>query len=156
MTDSRTIEIPADMATDVLAILTGALSIGTTEASTAELFLRRALQGDDGERRSSEPCKIIPDGTDTNGDEWHRCTVHGFLIIGDAPVCEGYEPPYFGPYEALEASRQRVREAVEAMHAAGRALQAHESTGDPHTADQLAESAALDARAETMAREGDA
>lgn len=40
-------------------------------------------------------CEMVPDGTDTNGDEWNRCTVHGHLVLGDAYVCEGYVAPAY-------------------------------------------------------------
>jgi hypothetical protein len=42
---------------------------------------------------SSEWCEMVFDGNDANGDVWNRCTVHGYLVFGDAYVCEGYEPP---------------------------------------------------------------
>ena len=48
---------------------------------------------DDTLRRDSRACEMVPDGRDTNGDEWNRCTVHGFQVLGDAYVCEGYTPP---------------------------------------------------------------
>jgi len=44
---------------------------------------------------SSTYCVIVPDGTDTNGDEWNRCTVHDQLVLGDAYVCEGYVAPTY-------------------------------------------------------------
>ena len=37
-------------------------------------------------------CEIILDGYDTNGDAYNRCTVHGELVLGDAPYCEGFRP----------------------------------------------------------------
>jgi hypothetical protein len=42
---------------------------------------------------SAEWCEMLPDGTDTNGDEWNRCIIHGHLVLGDAYVCEGYRAP---------------------------------------------------------------
>lgn len=43
-------------------------------------------------------CAMVPEGTDTNGDEWNRCTVHGYMVFGGAYVCEGYcAPPYVEP-----------------------------------------------------------
>ena len=47
------------------------------------------------ESESSELCEIVPQGTDTNGDEWSQCTVHGFLVLGDAYLCEGYRAPAY-------------------------------------------------------------
>jgi hypothetical protein len=41
-------------------------------------------------------CHMVPEGKDTDGSEWNRCTVHDELVLGDAYVCEGYEPP---PYK---------------------------------------------------------
>lgn len=41
------------------------------------------------------PCEMVPDGVDTDGSEWNRCTVHDELVIGDAYLCEGFRrPPY--------------------------------------------------------------
>ncbi len=34
---------------------------------------------------------MVYDGTDTDGSVWNRCTVHGYLVFGDAYLCEGYE-----------------------------------------------------------------
>ena len=42
-------------------------------------------------------CVMVFDGNDTNGDEWNRCTTHNRLVLGDAYVCEGYEPPPYKP-----------------------------------------------------------
>jgi len=42
---------------------------------------------------SSVWCAMVLDGHDTNGDKWNRCTVHDELVLGDAYICEGYEPP---------------------------------------------------------------
>ena len=42
-------------------------------------------------------CIMVFDGTDTDGSEWYRCTVHNMLVFGDAYVCEGYEPPAYKP-----------------------------------------------------------
>jgi hypothetical protein len=39
------------------------------------------------------PCEMVLDGHDTDGTEWNRCTTHGYLVLGDAYVCEGYAPP---------------------------------------------------------------
>lgn len=44
---------------------------------------------------SSEWCEMVPDGVDTNGDEWNRCIIHDELVLGDAYVCEGYVAPPF-------------------------------------------------------------
>jgi hypothetical protein len=44
---------------------------------------------------SSTYCVIVPDGTDTNGDVWNRCTVHDQLVFGDAYICEGYVAPAY-------------------------------------------------------------
>lgn len=44
---------------------------------------------------SSETCVIVPDGKDTNGDEWSRCTVHDQLVLGNPPFCEGYVAPAY-------------------------------------------------------------
>lgn len=54
---------------------------------------------------SSDACEMVHDGTDTNGDEWNRCTVHGYLVLGDAYVCEGYEAPPYDP----DAGRDRLK-----------------------------------------------
>jgi len=48
---------------------------------------------------SSEWCVILPHGTDTNGDEWYQCTVHGYLVFGDAYVCEGYKAPAYQEFD---------------------------------------------------------
>lgn len=42
-------------------------------------------------------CEYVHDGTDTDGTEWYECIIHGFLTMGEPPVCEGYEPPPFIP-----------------------------------------------------------
>lgn len=44
---------------------------------------------------SPDACEMVSDGTDTNGDEWNRCTTHGQLVLGDAYVCEGYTAPAY-------------------------------------------------------------
>jgi hypothetical protein len=45
------------------------------------------------------PCAMVLDGYDDDGTAWGRCTVHGYLVLGDAYVCEGYEaPPYTGKH----------------------------------------------------------
>lgn len=52
-----------------------------------------------GRTTSAQWCEMEYDGTDTNGDVWNRCKVHGFLVYGDAYVCEGYvAEPYRGGF----------------------------------------------------------
>jgi hypothetical protein len=55
--------------------------------------------------RSSDPCALVHDGVDTNGDERCRCTVHDHLVLGEGAYhCEGYEAPPYDP----EADRDRT------------------------------------------------
>jgi len=43
-------------------------------------------------------CEMVYDGTDPEDGNYYRCTVHGYLVLGDGMyVCEGYQaPPYTG------------------------------------------------------------
>lgn len=73
--------------------------------STAAIKLPRYRQANHGLPSDSTvvaitpatPCHIVPDGVDTNGDEWNRCTVHGYDVFGDAYICEGYRPEHTEP-----------------------------------------------------------
>jgi hypothetical protein len=57
---------------------------------------------------SSEACDVVPWGHDTNGDEWSVCKTHGYMVLGDAYVCEGYEPP---PYTgSLQVQARSISE----------------------------------------------
>ena len=47
--------------------------------------------------RSSDACKMVPEGVDDNGDEWYFCDVHNKLVLGNIYVCEGYEAPPYDP-----------------------------------------------------------
>ena len=40
-----------------------------------------------------EWCEMVPHGVDTDGTEWNRCEVHNMLVLGDAYICEAYQPP---------------------------------------------------------------
>lgn len=44
---------------------------------------------------TGEACEVVPWGHDVNGDEWHVCLVHGYMVLADAYVCEGYVPPAY-------------------------------------------------------------
>ena len=74
-------------------------TIGEGVADIARTQLERAthtltmLIAEDLTWSSSEPCEMVHDGFDTDGSEWNRCIVHGRMVLGDAYVCEGYEPP---------------------------------------------------------------
>ena len=54
--------------------------------------------------RSSDACKMVPEGVDDNGDEWYFCDVHNKLVLGNIYVCEGYEAPPYDP----DAGRDRT------------------------------------------------
>lgn len=42
-------------------------------------------------------CAMVYEGADPEDGDYFRCTVHGYLVLGDAYVCEGYQaPPYTG------------------------------------------------------------
>lgn len=46
---------------------------------------------------TGEWCRMVHDGTDSNGDEWDRCVVHDELVLSGAYVCEGYTAPPYDP-----------------------------------------------------------
>lgn len=35
-------------------------------------------------------CAYVLDGTDTDGTDWHRCTTHDDVTVGEPPVCGAY------------------------------------------------------------------
>lgn len=73
-----------------------ALAVHRDPDSIATVFDVHAWGTDESVRvdlSESAWCVMVPDGTDTNGDVWNRCTVHGYMVLGDAYVCEGYRAP---------------------------------------------------------------
>lgn len=44
---------------------------------------------------SADDCNVVSWGHDVNGDEWCVCLVHGYMVLGDCYVCEGYVAPSY-------------------------------------------------------------
>jgi len=70
----------------------GVIEIARTQIARAQATLDILIAEDD-TWSSSEWCEMEFEGNDTDGTEWYRCKIHGRMVLGDAYVWEGYEPP---------------------------------------------------------------
>lgn len=74
----------------------GVADIARNQIASAQAELDTLIAADDTWRDSYGTwCEMTeePIGNDPEDGDYFRCTVHGKEVLGDAYICEGYEPP---------------------------------------------------------------
>lgn len=76
----------------------GVVGIARRQIESAQTILDGLIEADTSWRDCyGTGCAMAYEGNDPEDGDYFRCTVHGYLVLGDAYVCEGYTaPPYTG------------------------------------------------------------